>query len=80
MTRPTQLPLFAQVIPLQSVVKPKAETPVVLARHRGRCSGCRGAIRLEEEIQRVDRGWFHIECRPVDTAEFVDPRRDREVA
>lgn len=76
MTRPTQLPLFAQVIPLQSAAKPKAETPVVLARHRGRCGDCRGAIRLDEEIQRVGGRWFHAECIPWETVAYVDRRRE----
>jgi hypothetical protein len=76
MIRPTASPLSAQVIPLQSAVKPKAETPVVLARHGGRCSGCRGAIRLDEEIQRVDQGWHHVECIPWETVPWVDRRRE----
>jgi hypothetical protein len=79
MIRPTGAPPSAQVIPLQSAVKPRAETPVVVARHGGRCSGCRGAIRLDEEIQRVERGWHHVECIPWETIPFA-PRRREDVA
>jgi hypothetical protein len=56
----------------------KIETHVVLAKHRGRCMppGCRGAIRKDEPIQRVDGRWMHEECVPHDAIDAIPQRQE----
>jgi hypothetical protein len=57
---------------------PKIETHVILAKHRGRCMppGCRGAIRKDEPIPRVDGRWIHEECAPAGAIDCTPPRRE----
>lgn len=74
MTRPTEAPPFVQVISLHDAAKPTppvAETPVVVAKHGGRCGGslCRSPIRPGEEIQKIDGSWHHAECVPIGVVE-----------
>lgn len=75
MIRPTADPTFAPVIPLHS---PKIECPPIAAKHRGRCMppGCNGAIRVDEEIQRVDGRWLHADCVPHDGVEVWGERQE----
>jgi hypothetical protein len=76
MIRPAGAGTSAQVIPLH---KPVIETHVIPARHRGRCmppAGCRGPIRVDEAIQRVDGRWMHEECVPADAIERIPERRE----
>lgn len=68
MIRPAGPEPFGQVIPLPETksAAPVIECLPVAARHRGSCHECRGAIRVDEPIQRVDRHWTHEECVPFD--------------
>lgn len=78
MIRPTPHRSFGEVIPLETPVKPpQIETPIIIARHRGRCGKdlCRQPIRIDEEIQRVGGRWHHAECVPAD-AVYPLSRRD----
>lgn len=77
MIRPAGPQAFAPVISLHA---PKIECPVIAAKHRGRCMppGCNGAIRIDEEIQRVDGRWLHAECVPHDGVEVW--HREEEAA
>lgn len=69
MIRPAGRPTFALVMAEPERQAPVIETQVVTARHRGRCHHCRGAIRLDDEIQRVSGKWHHAECIPADAVE-----------
>jgi len=76
MIRPAGTGTSDQVIPLQP---PVIETHLTAARHRGRCmppTGCRGPIRVDEIIQRVDGRWMHEECVPGDAIERIPERRE----
>lgn len=65
MIRPADTATSGVVIPLQPPKdRPVIETQVILARHRGRCHGCRGCIQVSEPIQRVSGDWHHEECVP----------------